>query len=26
VELWKNCDPQLQSFTANAKLRIARLQ
>ena len=26
VELWKNCDPQLQSFTTNAKMRIARLQ
>jgi tetratricopeptide (TPR) repeat protein len=26
VELWKNCDPQLQSYTTNAKMRIARLQ
>ena len=26
VELWKDCDPQLQPLTTNAKARIARLQ
>ena len=26
VELWKNCDLQLQPLTINAKERIARLQ
>jgi DNA-binding SARP family transcriptional activator/TolB-like protein len=26
VALWKDCDPQLQSLTTNAKMRIASLQ
>jgi tetratricopeptide (TPR) repeat protein len=26
VELWKNCDPELQSLTANARARMVQLQ